>query len=177
MLLKKLKEYKYQTHSHCPRCGQPQESAQHVLKCRQSEACDLWDNNIDDLYKWMVDNEIQPDMAQTIKDHLLAWKYGLAFPQELPMHQILQQAIRAQHRIGWKSFIEGFWSTHWRECQETYLAEINSHKSAILWLSKTQQKIWLIAWHMWEHRNEALHKTNQSFHPTVIQSLKDEITL
>ena len=97
----------------------------------------------------MMANEIQPDMAQSIKDNLHAWKYGIEPPQEYPANQILHQAIRAQHRIGWQQFLEGFWSLYWRECQINHLQEIKSQKSAVLLMAKTQRKIWMIAWEMW----------------------------
>ena len=124
----------------------------------------------------MISQQLQPDMAQCICDHLQSWKYQVAPPQEIPNNQLLNQALRVQHRIGWQQFIEGFWSTGWRQCQEQHFKEINSAKSAILWLSKTQRKIWQIAWEMWQHRNEVLHKNNQSIHPTVREALTAEIT-
>ena len=125
----------------------------------------------------MITNDIQPELAQSIKDNLHAWKYHLPPPFEHPTNQILCQAIRVQNRIGWKSFIKGFWSLHWRECQEAHFQEIKSNKSAMLWLSKTQRKIWHIAWEMWQHRNNVLHDNNKSIHPTVRNSLITEITL
>ena len=173
---KKLKEYNFQSHSDCPRCGRAQESAAHVIRCRQSEACDLWDDQLNKLYAWMIASEIQPDMAQSIKDNLLAWKYGFEAPQEYPTNQILTQAIRAQHRIGWQQFLEGFWSVHWQECQTAHLQEIKSQKSAALWMSKTQRKIWMIAWELWQDRNNCLHNKNKSTHPTVQNAMKSEIT-
>lgn len=140
------------------------------------EACKLLDSQIKDIHKWMVKNSIQTNMTHTIKEYLLAWKYSLNASQELTLNQMLQQATRVQHQICWKPFIEGIWSVQWRECQEHHLAKINSLKSAILWLSKIQRRIWLIVQQMQEHWNNELHKKNQSFHPTVASSLKDEIT-
>ena len=42
-------------------------------------------------------------------------------------------------------------------------------------LSKTQRRIWMIAWNMWLNRNNTLHKEKLSIHPANIKNLNREI--
>ena len=55
------------------------------------------------------------------------------------------------------------------------MLDTNSPKSTILLLSKVQQRIWQIAWDIWEHRNKFLHEENKSYHPTETKAINKEI--
>ena len=102
----------YMSISSKTRCGILQETTNHVVRCNHDESCSLWDKELKELvYNWMVSHEIIPQMTQCIRGNLNDWKYCLVHPQEVPYNQISQHAKRLQHRIGWKQFLEGFWST------------------------------------------------------------------
>jgi hypothetical protein len=83
--------------------------------------------------------------------------------------------VQRQNNIGWRSLIEGFWATEWRQCQTEHLQSINSRKSSILWISRTQRKIWEIAWKIWEQRNTVLHNNGESIHRHEMRALDMEI--
>ena len=100
----------------------------------------------------MISHEINPDLALSICDNRHTWKYNMQPPQEFPLIQPLQHTIQMQQRIDRRQFIEEFWSPSWRTCQELHFKEIGSTKPAILWLSKTQCKVWMIAREQWQHR-------------------------
>ena len=170
---KMLLRYKYQAHSTCPRCGASQESTSHVLQCNDDSACQLWDNEVDTLNKWMIEKKGQPNLAKVIVDNLHSWKYRLPKSNALPHCHTLRKAIIHQDRIGWKQFIEGFWDSNWRECQQQHFDNIQSPSSSLLLLSKVQRRIWKIAWLMWEHRNHHLHETSHSI-PAIEQTAIDE---
>ena len=93
----------------------------------------------------------------------------------MPINNILKEAVQEQNAIGWFQFIEGFWSTKWRQCITQHLNLSKSMKSPLLLLSKTQRRIWMIAWNMWMNRNTTLHKAKKSIHPNDITSLHKEI--
>lgn len=80
-----------------------------------------------------------------------------------------------QRRIGWTSFIEGYWAKEWRLCQDQYLKQIKSQRSSILWMSRVQRRIWIIAWNLWEHRNRHLHNDGKTIHSVELTSLDAEI--
>ena len=110
-------------------------------------------------------------------EYLNAWHHHS--PTQ-PSHQyspLLQQAIRQQSQIGWQSFIEGFWSSTWRKHQEEYLKSIKTQRSALLWASRLQRRIWQIAWTMWEHRNNILHSDGKTIHQYETKLVDQEINI
>ena len=172
---KMLLRYKYQSHSTCPQCGVSQETTSHVLQCKDAAACALWDNEVEKLKDWMVKKKVEPNLANIISKNLHAWKYRLPLSQSLPANNLLRTAIQQQDRIGWKQFMEGFWSIKWKECQQQHFNNINSPTSSLLLLSKVQRRVWRIAWLMWEHRNHHLHDKISSC-PVVEQTaINDEV--
>ena len=85
------------------------------------------------------------------------------------------EAIQEQDRIGWQSFIEGFWTDKWRIYQQHHFDEIHSTRSSLLWISKLQRRIWQIAWSMWEQRNDMLHNQGSTIHQYDTELLDQEI--
>ena len=115
-------------------------------------------------------------MAQVIVQYLNAWHHNQQYTLPLAnIPPILQDAITDQSSIGWTSFIEGFWSKHWRRYQQQHLAQIRSKRSALLWISKLQRKIWHIAWELWTHRNNRLHSQGATIHQYDTMLINQEI--
>ena len=147
----------------------------HVIQCKDPAACSLWDKEILNLDQWMVKNKVEPSLSKHIIQNLNSWKYQTPVTQLLPPNRILRQAILQQDRIGWKPFIEGIWSIHWRRCQTQFFKSINSPSSSLLLLSKVQRRIWRIAWEMWMHRNNYLHGDLSSLPEVEQKAINEEI--
>ena len=88
----------------------------------------------------------------------------------------LMDAINDQLRLGWDRILYGVWSASWETIQQQHFENIGSKKSATVWFSLLQQKLWMITFHLWEHRNTVLHTTLHSIHPSEIVAINDEIT-
>jgi hypothetical protein len=172
-----LVRYAYQKHSKCPRCGQNNETTSHVIQCRHPGAVNLWHTEVEALKSWMLSNLGQPELVSIITSSLLTWQSSSHGFLGTPSNDTLKKAVNRQQNIGWKSFIEGFWSLEWRECQRQYLLSRNSQRSSSLWISRVQRRIWEIAWRMWLHRNEILHNNGQTIHAHETRALDDEIRL
>jgi hypothetical protein len=171
-----LKRYKHQKHSKCPRCLSDNENVHHVLRCTQHGAKSLWTQSIDSLEQWMTRNQGHPELIELIILGLNKWHDQHIIPYDYDiLEPLLKQAYNQQRRIGWASFIEGFWSRSWRLCQDEYLKSLRSQKSSLLWISRVQRKIWMIAWEMWDHRNMFLHNKGASIHAYEMQALEGEI--
>lgn len=123
----------------------------------------------------MIRKKVEPNLSNTIAQSLHSWKYYLPATQTLPSNNLLQMAIQQQNQIGWKQFIEGFWTSKWRECQQQHFDNINSPASSLLLLSKVQRRIWKIAWLMWEHRNHQLHEEMSSCPAVEQTAINDEV--
>ena len=170
-----LQRWKWQPHSDCPRCGQPDEDVTHVLLCNEITATSLWTSSIADLEEWLELNDCEPDMKLTICLSLQSWHNGSPLPTILSDNPLLQLATRQQDNISWFSFICGFLAVGWRAVQHEHLLFIGSQKSSILWMTKLQRRIWIIPWSLWLHRNNHLHNDGSSIHRTDYQSVVSEI--
>ena len=168
--------YKHQKHSICPRCLADNETVEHVLKCQDAQATILWNEELDNIKKWILDNKGCPEMAEPIVAGLQAWRCNVPFDTHGTFSPLLQTAITQQNRIGWKSFIEGFWANKWKQHQEAYLLSIKSQRSGSLWISKLQQRIWHIAWKLWDQRNNVLHSDGLTIHRYETDLIDQEIT-
>ena len=122
----------------------------------------------------MEKQSIHVEIQDIILHYLQSWRKQQQ-PRYNPSNPTLQTALHEQHHIGTLQFLEGFWSTKFYECQNIHLNNINSVQSSQFLLSKTQRRIWKIAWEAWEHRNNFLHDQNKSFHPKEINDIKLEI--
>ena len=166
-----LVKYKYQEHDNCPRCSQQNEHVSHLLQCQGPGVELLWQDEIDKLHNWMKTQNIHPEIQSIILNYLHSWR-NQQQPTYLPSNPTLQNALQEQRHIGHLQFLEGFWSHKFHTCQKTHLNNINSVQSSQLLLSKTQRRIWKIAWASWEHRNNFLHDRNKSFYPKEINDIK-----
>ena len=174
---KQLKMWKWQSHSNCPRCLSPNETVEHVIRCRQTEATDLWDHSINELRAWLIANNCNTDMGITICNSLAAWHDDVQLTTaQTPGNSLIQAARQDQRRIGWYGMLNGFTAKRWRGVQREHLLATKSTKSAILWMAKFQRRIWIIPWTMWDHRNQFLHQTT-ALHPTEIAALSDAISV
>ena len=169
-----LQRNKYQDHSNCPRCNKPNEGTTHVIQCQHELAVELKEEEVEDLTQWMMKEKVEPQLIYIIRTILLHWGNQKEVPV-LQEHNTASQAFRQQQTIGWRNFIEGFWSKKFLQCQEEYFTQIGVPKSATLLLSKTQRRIWLIAWRLWTDRNTHLHDSRHSIHPQQEDHLHDEI--
>jgi hypothetical protein len=171
----KLKQWKHQPHDNCPRCLQPVETVDHVLRCPHAEANDLWTQSIIQLDQYLTSLKTNPDITFAICSSLRAWHDGTPLPPINTDDDILRRALREQDQIGWRPFIDGFHSLAWRECQSSYFRTIRSQRSSLVWKSLVTRRIWKIAWEMWTHRNSILHTSGQSTHRSESPYLDQEI--
>jgi hypothetical protein len=154
------------------------ETTTHVLQCRETEALAIWHRSITDLERWMISNLGHPELCELIILALQKWHNQERFPLTYDiLEPQLKDAWTKQRRLGWTSFIEGYRAKEWRLCQHNYLHQIKSQRSSLLWTSRVQRKIWLIAWDMWEHRNNFLHNDGKTMHSIEMTALNEEIGL
>jgi hypothetical protein len=62
----------------------------------------------------------------------------------------------------------------WSEVQHRYY-ELDSRRTGLRWLTALIQKLWDVAWDMWDHRNRVLHDQEHSVARDLqIQQITDE---
>ena len=70
--------------------------------------------------------------------------------------------MKKQKEIGWQAFLEGTPATGWSDVQQRYFEWIGSRKTGKRWLTSVIQKMWDIAWDLWDHRCKILHNKDSS---------------
>jgi hypothetical protein len=153
-----MHRWKQREDSSCPRCGEHEDSG-HVWKCHGEGADEVWEKSISALEGWMIQSQMDPDIQHTIFCYLNAWRSDSGTP--LPNNFFLEEALSSQGSIGWRRFFEGWLSIEWALTQQAYYSLIRSRRTGKRWVVSLIQKLWDIAWDLWEHRNGILHeKTN-----------------
>jgi len=100
--------------------------------------------------------DTDPTLAHIISLYLCSWRTSEAITYEPPRK--FQALLQAQSAVGWGKFFEGWVVSQWTEQQNRYYKIIRSHRTGRCWTIAILQKLWNIAWDMWEHRNSILHK-------------------
>ena len=52
--------------SNCPRCGAPNETSTHILKCESKTAKATWDKSLEKLGEWLKHSRACPDIVSLI---------------------------------------------------------------------------------------------------------------
>jgi hypothetical protein len=166
---KMMKVYRFQTHTKCPRCQQPNENVKHVLKCQSYGT-----KQMRALSSWITKNDGPEGMGDVITQNLTAWRQNSMYPHP-PIDTTLRKAVLQQDSLGWNNFLHGFISSKWRQAIDMHFKKINSKKSSTLWVSRLVRKIWDIQRQLWNDRNEALHGEGNTIHVEEITAINEEV--
>ena len=152
------------------------ETVNHVIQCQSYGTHCLWQKLMRTLSKWITENDGPEGMGDVITQNLTAWWQNSMF-LPLPNDAALRKAILHQDSLGWRSFLNGFISTKWRQTIEMRFKETNSKKSRTLWwVSRFVRKIWDLQRQLWNNRNEALvHGEGNTIHVEEITAINAEV--
>ncbi len=106
---------------------------------------------------WMESVDTDPDLQDAILLQLDSWRTGQDTRHFSPFH--LHDAIQSQQRIGWQSFFEGWLVLEWEGIQQAFYNSLHSRCTGKRWVVSIINKLWNIAWDMWDHRNGIPHET------------------
>jgi hypothetical protein len=106
---------------------------------------------------WLMSNNTHPEMTRAIIESLN--RLRTEDPSPVMTHiQWLQDLINKQSSCGWHNFFEGLLLKDWRVVMIHYISKNRSKKSPKRWITALIQKLWQVAWDLWEHRNGYLHE-------------------
>ena len=146
--------------SNCPRCGTPDENTQHVTTCKDRDATDLWNAQLNDLMRWMQRRGTKPQITNTIIAGLRTWRLALPSLQD-DDRRWDGICLQEQNEIGWFNFLQGRLSLEWRAKQEAYYKAMGLRRTGRRWIEALIKKLWEISWTMWDHRNKVLHDNDR----------------
>jgi hypothetical protein len=140
----------------CPLCSAP-EDARHVWKCPDNRAQAIRIKGLNNISTWMETVQTDPAIQSAILANLTQCLTRLP---SSPIHEtspVIQAAIHIQNDIGWENFFEGCIAKEWEQIQIAYYEWCRSRQSGRRWTTALIQKLWDVAWDLWEHRNGIVH--------------------
>jgi hypothetical protein len=99
--------------------------------------------------------DTSPDLRKTIITNLQHW-----LTDSIPSTNRTPLEL-AQDMIGWNYLIEGLVPITWSIHQQIYYKSKNKLNNGFRWLSQLIQKLWKIAWDIWQHRNNVTRAQRQ----------------
>jgi hypothetical protein len=116
----------------------------------------MWETSINKLQEWMTSVDTDPNIQAAVLEHLRGWRSSnRVIPSQQALY--LQQVIQQQNMLGWQLFFEGWLLQDWAGIQQLYYNMIKSRRTGKRWAVSIINKMWNIAWDLWEHRNGVLH--------------------
>jgi len=150
-----MKRWKERETADCPRCG-AFEDAPHVLLCPGKGTLALWNNLLTSLSNWMTSVQTAPCIMEAILIGLNNWRFG--YTTSFPNDTLIRVALAQQFDIGWNLFLEGWISIEWETAQQSHYSSLHSLRMGRKWITHLIRHCWKIAWDLWEHRNDTLHR-------------------
>jgi hypothetical protein len=87
-------------------------------------------------------------------------------------------ALAAQDSNGWDNFFEGRLAQDWEQAQTAHYKWCRSRKSGRRWTIAIIQKLWDIAWDLWENRNDMIYaKENAEILHGIMAEVDDAIRI
>jgi len=100
----------------------------------------------------MTQENSDPQLILSLTQGLQAW-----WEEEAPLCKSMAEKMQA--KVGWSMVLDGWLILKWRAQEEAYWEQWKRQKSSKQWTAELIEKLWNIAWDLWDHSNEALHNS------------------
>jgi len=177
-------KWQLRTSTQCPRCSHPTETATHVWLCPATK--EHWEQAMDRLDAWLQTKHSSPELTKALLAGLRSWHDEQPPPESHTTFPGLKNAVRSQNIIGWQNLFEGYWANDWEAVQTTYFRWIGrvrkdkslQRRTGRRWLTAVIQKLWEIAWDLWDDRNSIVHDKEQGIELKQLHAnIKHQISL
>ena len=150
---------RHQDHANCPLCGHHLEKSSHVLLCPDRKAKQLFEKKLQGpIKKSLKKLKTHPTLHEAFIRVLSHWRVGRRIkPSDFTRLDGIRDAMKDQEKIGWTNFFLGRWSPKWQVIQAKHYKRISSKKSPRRWAAAVIHRLFLVAWDMWQYRNNRLH--------------------
>lgn len=152
---KMMKLWKFWEHNKCPCCQEENETTLHLIYCEDEGMIMTWQDSLEDLDTWLVEEKTAPKIAECIRKTLT--------PREPTAFEdfgegLASQAAKDQDKIGWFHFVEGKIATSWETAQHEFYMRRGSDKSGRTWAAGLVTQLYTLAHNQWTCRNGVLHE-------------------
>ena len=147
----------------CPSCWNRHERADHLCKCPSAARSELLDESVDDLIRWMSqDEKTDPEVLYWLPKYIRG-RGALVFAELGGMSRRMTSFAHSQDLIGWRNFMEGRVSNHLFSIQQDHLSPGIARMNASDWMKKLITKVLHMTHAQWLLRNFMLHDYNTGF--------------
>ena len=158
----------------CPCCGAPNETADHLLQCQDTEMKKTFQDAIDAVSDFLYDST-STDIRNSIISIIEHFQSDDIFECTTPEMQGIEEK---QIQLGSQTTLNGIWQTGWIEVKSQYLRRISSRASPKVWLTLLSLKIQRLTHQLWLTRNEAIYSREDSVlqnekHANLDQAITD----
>jgi hypothetical protein len=156
---KMLKAMNMAATAKCPRCDEVVETAEHVWVCQGDGTTEIWEKGMERLRERAGEEKEIGQVIEAIIEGLSAWRQGNEAVEREEWPESVRTAVAQQNRIGWRAIFEGRPAVGWSQALEEGTQEQRKkRKSGRWWVVEISKKLIGVAWDLWTHRNEIVHK-------------------
>ena len=157
-------------HCHkCPSCGDPNEDANHLMRCKDKTRREVLQRSVDELESWMRQNKTHPDLVASIPTYILG-RGNVCLSRMRHRSAVMRKAAADQDRIGWRLFTEGKVAISIRNMQDYYLLQHGGRPTINTWMCGFISKILEVTHTQWICRNITKHHHTKG---SAIRSAKE----
>jgi len=164
--------WKLGTQAKCPHCMCSQEDKEHIIWCPAESAMQVWNKSLEQLDNWMTATKTHPQLRQEIITGLRKWHDNQ--PPDIRSPGQTEAAL-AQDKIGWGMALEGCVASHWHLEQDKFWKACKSRRSSKHWTTALLTRLMTMVWDMWQHRNKALHESEENKQAIVEDGINQQI--
>ena len=106
--------------------------------------------------KWMEPNTANTETVEQLLEGLNTWSFS-GDMHDSHEGNVDWNAFNVQNEVGWHNLMMGLGVKEWAEMQQQYLTETNRRTTGKRWLIALLEKLILVSWDMWDHRNGIRH--------------------
>ena len=173
---KNMKKWNLRYNSNCALCGTEDEDTTHVLKCQHKLSLEFWDESLKEFDQSLLKLKTNYYLRRAIILELETWRKGNRIHDMSYADESLQQAIRSQQAIGWRTFLEGLVVQDIITYQHQYLKQCDSNLNGSTWAKRVIQASWKFLLKIWAFRNEKTHEKDNIDALEGIEALEEIIT-
>ena len=137
------------------------EDTEHILLCSHTDSTNTWDKALSNLQYKLHYLDTCPQLLIAMSNDLQAWRTRATPPNIDHLPKTLRNVITTQRSIGWQQFLEGLISSSWSSYMDNYYRLSQTLKNGQTWTSRLYHLTWNLIFHIWEDRNNQLHKTER----------------
>ena len=168
----KLKQWNMKKDDSCPFCKQ-KETVDHKFQCSDNRAKTFRESQINLFITHLKVRRTNPTITKAIQQHLINW---CNLKEEIPNGSSPSwYAVTEQSAIGWRQFFCGKISTKWTDLQQKFWKQRNINKSSFLWSVELINRIWKVAWEIWNFRCSFAFSLDSEWDISFKQELQDKI--